>query len=126
MLAYEALLCMYFTCTLLHLNCFSCRRTVLWDIIFSLLFSDHPPVCPPCDNEMNTDVVLEHMCASEFGNVSLLSVYFVNAKNDQSNVFKLLVYMIRSKKYENILYKMLCFQSRHHASKIIYRHCCFL
>ncbi|TRY54424.1 hypothetical protein DNTS_023694 [Danionella cerebrum] len=26
----------------------------------------HPPVCPPCDNEMKTDVILEHMCASEF------------------------------------------------------------
>ncbi|XP_043096397.1 secreted frizzled-related protein 1a [Puntigrus tetrazona] len=24
------------------------------------------PVCPPCDNEMKTDVILEHMCASEF------------------------------------------------------------
>ncbi|XP_051540038.1 secreted frizzled-related protein 1-like [Myxocyprinus asiaticus] len=24
------------------------------------------PVCPPCDNEMDTDVILEHMCASEF------------------------------------------------------------
>ncbi|XP_051972051.1 secreted frizzled-related protein 1-like [Xyrauchen texanus] len=23
-------------------------------------------VCPPCDNEMDTDVILEHMCASEF------------------------------------------------------------
>lgn len=23
-------------------------------------------VCPACDNEMNTDVILEHMCASEF------------------------------------------------------------
>ncbi|XP_048032641.1 secreted frizzled-related protein 1b [Megalobrama amblycephala] len=23
-------------------------------------------VCPPCDNEMSTDVILEHMCASEF------------------------------------------------------------
>lgn len=92
------------TCTLLHLNCFSCRRTVLWDIIFFLLFSDHPPVCPPCDNEMNTDVVLEHMCASEFGNVSLLSVYFVNEKNDQSNVFKLFVYMINSKNYEKFLF----------------------
>ncbi|XP_026067568.1 secreted frizzled-related protein 1a [Carassius auratus] len=26
----------------------------------------HSPVCPPCDNEMKTDVILEHMCASEF------------------------------------------------------------
>ncbi|XP_041087901.1 secreted frizzled-related protein 1-like [Polyodon spathula] len=23
-------------------------------------------ICPPCDNEMQTDVILEHMCASEF------------------------------------------------------------
>ncbi|XP_050976183.1 secreted frizzled-related protein 1b [Labeo rohita] len=23
-------------------------------------------VCPPCDNDMNTDAILEHMCASEF------------------------------------------------------------
>ncbi|XP_077099040.1 secreted frizzled-related protein 1b [Siphateles boraxobius] len=23
-------------------------------------------VCPPCDNEMNSDAILEHMCASEF------------------------------------------------------------
>lgn len=27
----------------------------------------YSPVCPPCDNEMKTDVILEHMCASEFG-----------------------------------------------------------
>nr|AAI08048.1 Secreted frizzled-related protein 1a [Danio rerio] len=26
----------------------------------------HPPVCPPCDNEMKMDVILDHMCASEF------------------------------------------------------------
>lgn len=26
----------------------------------------HSPVCPPCDNEMKMDVILEHMCASEF------------------------------------------------------------
>lgn len=25
-----------------------------------------PSVCPPCDNEMNADAILEHMCASEF------------------------------------------------------------
>ncbi|KAJ3604130.1 hypothetical protein NHX12_028871 [Muraenolepis orangiensis] len=25
-----------------------------------------PQVCPPCDNEMKTDAILEHMCASEF------------------------------------------------------------
>uniref|UniRef100_H3DNE8 Secreted frizzled-related protein 1 n=1 Tax=Tetraodon nigroviridis TaxID=99883 RepID=H3DNE8_TETNG len=25
-----------------------------------------PPICPPCDNEMKTDAMLEHMCASEF------------------------------------------------------------
>ncbi|XP_028852176.1 secreted frizzled-related protein 1a [Denticeps clupeoides] len=24
------------------------------------------PVCPPCDNELKTDAILEHMCASEF------------------------------------------------------------
>uniref|UniRef100_A0A4W3GU58 Secreted frizzled-related protein 1b n=1 Tax=Callorhinchus milii TaxID=7868 RepID=A0A4W3GU58_CALMI len=24
-------------------------------------------VCPPCDNEMNTDIILDHLCASEFG-----------------------------------------------------------
>uniref|UniRef100_A0A4W4HJN6 Secreted frizzled-related protein 1 n=1 Tax=Electrophorus electricus TaxID=8005 RepID=A0A4W4HJN6_ELEEL len=24
------------------------------------------PVCPPCEDEMKTDVILEHMCASEF------------------------------------------------------------
>ncbi|KAM4745033.1 secreted frizzled-related protein 1a [Anableps anableps] len=24
------------------------------------------PICPPCDNEMKTDTMLEHMCASEF------------------------------------------------------------
>ncbi|XP_059406833.1 secreted frizzled-related protein 1-like [Carassius carassius] len=28
--------------------------------------SGYSPVCPPCDNEMKTDVILEHMCASEF------------------------------------------------------------
>ncbi|XP_067262543.1 secreted frizzled-related protein 1a isoform X1 [Chanodichthys erythropterus] len=26
----------------------------------------YSPVCPPCDNEMKTDVILDHMCASEF------------------------------------------------------------
>ncbi|KAM9700177.1 secreted frizzled-related protein 1-like [Menidia menidia] len=24
------------------------------------------PVCPPCDNEMKTDAMMDHMCASEF------------------------------------------------------------
>ncbi|XP_067262544.1 secreted frizzled-related protein 1a isoform X2 [Chanodichthys erythropterus] len=28
--------------------------------------SSQPTVCPPCDNEMKTDVILDHMCASEF------------------------------------------------------------
>ncbi|MCI4392444.1 hypothetical protein PGIGA_G00145930 [Pangasianodon gigas] len=28
--------------------------------------SGYSPVCPPCDNEMKTDAILEHMCASEF------------------------------------------------------------
>ncbi|XP_072410251.1 secreted frizzled-related protein 1-like isoform X1 [Chiloscyllium punctatum] len=23
-------------------------------------------VCPPCDNQMNTDIILDHLCASEF------------------------------------------------------------
>ncbi|GAA6226625.1 secreted frizzled-related protein 1 [Lates japonicus] len=27
----------------------------------------YSPICPPCDNEMKTDTILEHMCASEFG-----------------------------------------------------------
>ncbi|XP_023834389.1 secreted frizzled-related protein 1 isoform X3 [Salvelinus sp. IW2-2015] len=27
----------------------------------------YSPICPPCDNEMKTDIILEHMCASEFG-----------------------------------------------------------
>lgn len=26
-----------------------------------------PPICPPCDNQMKSDAMLEHMCASEFG-----------------------------------------------------------
>lgn len=30
----------------------------------------YSPVCPPCDNEMKTDAILEHMCASEFGKCS--------------------------------------------------------
>ncbi|XP_026199879.1 secreted frizzled-related protein 1a [Anabas testudineus] len=25
-----------------------------------------PNICPPCDNEMKTDAIIEHMCASEF------------------------------------------------------------
>ncbi|XP_030623980.1 secreted frizzled-related protein 1b [Chanos chanos] len=28
--------------------------------------SDSSAVCPPCDNELNSDAILEHMCASEF------------------------------------------------------------
>jgi len=36
----------------------------------------YSPVCPPCDNEMKTDVILEHMCASEFGkNINTLSTH---------------------------------------------------
>lgn len=35
------------------------------DSIFS--FTGYSPVCPPCDHEMKTDAILEHMCASEFG-----------------------------------------------------------
>ncbi|KAL7848050.1 hypothetical protein AOLI_G00227680 [Acnodon oligacanthus] len=27
---------------------------------------ENSPTCPPCDNEMSTEVILEHMCASEF------------------------------------------------------------
>lgn len=26
----------------------------------------YSPICPPCDNEMKTEAMLEHMCASEF------------------------------------------------------------
>ncbi|XP_051924296.1 secreted frizzled-related protein 1a [Hippocampus zosterae] len=26
----------------------------------------YSPICPPCDNEMKTDAMLDHMCASEF------------------------------------------------------------
>lgn len=33
----------------------------------SLSVLGYSPVCPPCDNEMKTDAILEHMCASEFG-----------------------------------------------------------
>lgn len=32
-----------------------------------LLSAGYSPICPPCDNEMKTDAILEHMCASEFG-----------------------------------------------------------
>lgn len=32
-----------------------------------LLSTGYSPICPPCDNEMKTDAMLEHMCASEFG-----------------------------------------------------------
>ncbi|KAA0717013.1 Secreted frizzled-related protein 1 [Triplophysa tibetana] len=28
--------------------------------------SGYSPVCPPCDHEMKSDAILEHMCASEF------------------------------------------------------------
>lgn len=33
----------------------------------SLSVLGYSPVCPPCNNEMKTDAILEHMCASEFG-----------------------------------------------------------
>lgn len=38
-------------------------------LIVSVLFPPpgYSPICPPCDNEMKTDAILEHMCASEFG-----------------------------------------------------------
>lgn len=26
-----------------------------------------PKVCPPCDNELKTDNIMEHYCASDFG-----------------------------------------------------------
>lgn len=32
-----------------------------------LLSAGYSPICPPCDNEMKTDAMLEHLCASEFG-----------------------------------------------------------
>lgn len=42
------------------------------DLTMSPLFFCFPPtgspsICPPCDNEMRTDTMLDHMCASEFG-----------------------------------------------------------
>lgn len=37
-----------------------------------IVFSPFLGVCPPCDNEMNSDVILEHMCGSEFGKESFM------------------------------------------------------
>lgn len=36
-------------------------------IFFCFPPTGSPSICPPCDNEMRTDTMLEHMCASEFG-----------------------------------------------------------
>lgn len=36
-------------------------------IVVHVCFAGPSPVCPPCDNEQSIDAVLEHMCASEFG-----------------------------------------------------------
>ena len=40
-----------------------------WPRLFFLSIG-YSPICPPCDNEMKTDAMLEHMCASEFGKCS--------------------------------------------------------
>lgn len=36
-------------------------------LVFLFSPAGSPSICPPCDNEMRTDTMLEHMCASEFG-----------------------------------------------------------
>lgn len=33
----------------------------------SSLFLPGTTVCPPCDNEMKSEAIVEHLCASEFG-----------------------------------------------------------
>lgn len=41
--------------------------TLVNTMIFFCFVTGFSPICPPCDNEMKTDTMLEHMCASEFG-----------------------------------------------------------
>ncbi|XP_073696171.1 secreted frizzled-related protein 1a [Garra rufa] len=47
----------------------------------------YSPMCPPCDNEMKTDVILEHMCASEFGKNS--NTYITHAYTEKKRIFVL-------------------------------------
>lgn len=65
---------------------------LLWILISMVIFSDsissvlgYSPVCPPCDNEMKTDVILEHMCASEFG--KNISTYITHAYTPEKRTF---------------------------------------
>ncbi|KPP78502.1 hypothetical protein Z043_101991 [Scleropages formosus] len=34
------------------------------------------PLCPPCDNDMKAEAILEHMCASEFGKNLTATLFF--------------------------------------------------
>lgn len=40
-------------------------------LITSCLLSPGTTVCPPCDNEMKSEAIVEHLCASEFGKESV-------------------------------------------------------
>lgn len=40
-------------------------------LITSSLLSPGTTVCPPCDNEMKSEAIIEHLCASEFGKESV-------------------------------------------------------
>lgn len=46
----------------LSLRCF-----LSWILTISSLLLPGTTVCPPCDNEMKSEAIVEHLCASEFG-----------------------------------------------------------
>lgn len=39
------------------------------DTNFSFLYPVASKVCPPCDNELKADTIMEHYCASDFGKI---------------------------------------------------------
>lgn len=43
------------------------RCSLSWLLTTSSLLLPGTTVCPPCDNEMKSEAIVEHLCASEFG-----------------------------------------------------------
>jgi len=44
-------------------------------LITCSLLSPGTTVCPPCDNEMKSEAIVEHLCASEFGKEAFLLLF---------------------------------------------------
>lgn len=52
---------------------------------FSFFFSPSvSKVCPPCDNELKADNIMEHYCASDFGKYSSTAIIKKNKNKKKS------------------------------------------